>query len=158
MQDTHKSGAAIIKPIPAVNGVILNARREVLLTRRSPKVREPGKWCLPGGHLDGGEDWRTAVRRELQEEIGVKVTKECLLGIYSDPELTVTQEILRDGYRGQFLVASFLILSYEGEVTPNEEVDQWGWFAADKLPEPILKSHPIRVYDALEFSGEAFIR
>ena len=46
---------AEIVPIASVNGVIFNPQREVLLTRRSAIVREPGKWCLPGGHLEIGE-------------------------------------------------------------------------------------------------------
>ncbi len=147
-----------IKPIPAVNGVIFNENLEVLLTRRSPSCREPGKWCLPGGHLDGGEDWRTALRREIKEEIGLEVYEEKLIGIYSDPSLTVTVEVLQEGYHGQFVVACFLITSLEGDITPNEEVDLWDWFAIDNLPEPILKSHPIRILDAYQFQGEPFIR
>ncbi len=151
-------GLAEIKPIPAVNGVIFNSKREVLLTRRSPLIREPGKWCLPGGHLDGGEDWQSAIRRELKEEIGIDVRAEKLVGIYSDPKLTVTLEVLANGFHGQFVVASFLVTRYEGEITPNHEVDLWDWFPVDQLPEPILKSHPIRIQDAYRFTGETFIR
>jgi ADP-ribose pyrophosphatase YjhB (NUDIX family) len=147
-----------IVPIPAVNGVVFNEARKVLLTRRSQKVREPGKWCLPGGHLDGGEDWRTAMRREMKEETGLTVTSDVLIGIYSDPTLTVTQEKLPDGYFGQFVVASFLITKYDGEVIPNDEVDEWDWFDINQLPAPILKSHPIRVVDAFKFAGEVFVR
>jgi ADP-ribose pyrophosphatase YjhB (NUDIX family) len=148
----------LIKPVPAVNGIIINEKREVLLTRRSPIVREPGKWCIPGGHLDGGEDWRNAVRRELNEEVGITVTEEKLVGVYSDPSLTVTAEVLKDGFHAQFVVASFLITRYEGTIKVNEEVDLWGWFSFDALPTPILKSHPIRIRDALDFTGEAFVR
>lgn len=149
---------APIKPVAAVNGVILNSRRQILLTRRSPSIREPGKWCLPGGHLDGGESWQTAVRRELNEEIGITVLAEKLVGIYSDPALTVTTEVLPGGYHGQFVVATFLITQYEGEIIPNQEVDLWDWFSLDALPTPIIVSHPIRMKDALEFTGEAFVR
>lgn len=149
---------AEIRPLPAVNGVIFNERREVLLTKRSALVREPGKWCLPGGHLDGGEDWVTAVRRELREEVGIEVTAEKLVGIYSDPKLTVTENILPGGYHGHFIVASFLVTAYSGEIVPNQEVAEWAWFDIERLPEPILKSHPIRVRDAYQFKGEVFVR
>ncbi len=147
-----------IVPIPAVNGVVFNEAREVLMTRRSPKVREPGKWCLPGGHLDGGEDWRTAMRREMKEETGLTVISDALFGIYSDPKLTVTTELLPGGYHGQFIVAAFLITEYEGELIPNDEVDLWGWFNVNELPTPILKSHPIRALDAFQFNGNVFVR
>ncbi|NWG14400.1 MAG: NUDIX hydrolase [Acidobacteria bacterium] len=147
-----------IRPIPAVNAVIVNGESKVLLTRRSSRVREPGKWCLPGGHLDGGEDWIAALRREVREETGLSVLREELIGIYSDPELTVSTEPSADGWHGQYVVACFLVRSYEGEVAPNAEVCEWGWFSADDLPSPMLVSHPIRIRDAFRFDGTAFVR
>ena len=147
-----------IVPVPAVNGAVFNKRGKILLTRRAPAIRAPGKWCLPGGRLDGGERWQTALRRELLEEVGVKVLEETLIGIYSDPQLTVTQNPLPEGYYGQFVVASFLIKKYEGEIIPNEEVDRWDWFSLEALPEPMLRSHPVRIRDAFNYVGQVFIR
>ncbi len=150
--------SAAIVPVPAVNAAVFNSKREILLTRRSHAVRESGKWCLPGGHFEPGELWQTAVEREVQEEVGLKVESLKLVGVYSDPELTVTAEPVSNGRRAQFIVALFLITQYSGEIRPNEEVDAWDWFPVDRLPAPILKSHPIRVLDAHAFKGEAFIR
>jgi 8-oxo-dGTP pyrophosphatase MutT (NUDIX family) len=147
-----------IVPVPAVNGAVFDRHRRILLTRRSPRVREPGKWCLPGGHLETGESWATAMARELEEEVGLRVRTPRLYGIYSDPALTVTQERVPEGYYAQFVCAAFLVTDFENEVTPNDEVDQWDWFTADRLPEPMLKSHPIRVRDAFAFTHEVFIR
>jgi len=147
-----------IRPIPAVNAIILNQSGLLLLTRRSAKVREPGKWCLPGGHLEGGEDWISALRREVLEEVGLRVGGQKLVGIYSDPNVTIAADPLSDGYQGQYVVASFLVTDYDGEVTPNHEVDEWGWFSFDQLPNPMLRSHPIRVEDARSFCGEVFVR
>lgn len=149
---------APILPVPAVNAAIFNAERKILVTRRSPTVREPGKWCLPGGHIEFGEQWVPAMRREVAEETGLVVKTEKLVGLYSDPELTVTKEVLGGGMRRQFVVVLFLVPQFEGEVTPNDEVDLWDWFALDELPEPILKSHPVRIRDAFAFRGEAFVR
>ncbi len=148
----------VIRPVPAVNAAILDAHGRILLTRRSPIVREPGKWCLPGGHLDGGEDWRGALSREVLEETGLRVIAEQLYGIYSDPELTISAAPSAEGWHGQYVVACFLVLEYEGTVTPNREVDEWGWFDPDALPSPMLKSHPVRIRDAVRFRGEVFVR
>jgi 8-oxo-dGTP pyrophosphatase MutT (NUDIX family) len=148
-----------IIPIPAVNTAIFNENNEILLTRRSSTVREPGKWCLPGGHLEVGEFWLDGAVRETQEEVGIRVNQAVLCGIYSDPKLTVSQDVINpEGFHGQFVVALFKVLSYEGKIAPNDEVDDWDWFSPDNLPDPILKSHPIRVQDAFHFNGKVFVR
>lgn len=147
-----------IVPIPAVNAAVFNARGEILLTRRSNKVREPGKWVLPGGHVEAGEDWATANIREVQEETGLTVRSQILMGLYSDPAVTVTQEVLAAGYRGQFVVAVYHVTQFEGDLAPIEEVDDWGWFTLDRLPTPMLQSHPARIADAFQFNGKVFLR
>lgn len=147
-----------IVPYPAVNVAIVSPDGKILLTRRSAVIREPGKWCLPGGHLDGGESWVDAVRRETREEVGLEIVSERLVGLYSDPALTVTEQPLEKGHHGQFVVALFLVTEFRGEVRPSHEVDAWEWFSPERLPSPMIKSHPIRVEDAFRFEGEVFVR
>lgn len=49
--------------------------------------RDNGKWALPGGIVDWGEDIPTAVKRELAEETGLKLVKiRRLVGVYSAPD------------------------------------------------------------------------
>lgn len=148
-----------IVPYAAVNASIFNSDGKILITRRDARIREGGKWCLPGGHLDGGEDWVSAVRREILEETGLIVREERLIGIYSDPELTVTDVPLADrGHHAQFLVVLFMITKWEGTVKRTNEVATWDWFGPESLPSPIIKSHPIRIQDAFAFNGQVFVR
>lgn len=148
----------MIVPIPAVNAAIFNPHGEILLTRRSDKVREPGKWVLPGGHVEKGETWAAANRREVEEETGLKVISQQLMGLYSDPNLTVTAELLPAGHHGQFVVVVYKVTVYEGDIDCNHEVDEWDWFASGNLPDPMLKSHPVRIADAFRFRGEVYLR
>jgi len=53
--------------------VVFHPDGRVLLQRRSSqKDIQPGKWdTAVGGHLDPGEDFETAARREMSEELGI---------------------------------------------------------------------------------------
>ncbi|NJR24759.1 MAG: NUDIX hydrolase [Richelia sp. CSU_2_1] len=55
----------------------------IVLIRR----RDNGRWGLPGGMVDWGEDITTTVRRELTEETGLELVKiRRLVGVYSAPD------------------------------------------------------------------------
>ncbi len=61
---------------------VLPDGRIVLIQRR-----DNGKWGLPGGMVNWGEDIATTVERELKEETGLELTKiRRLVGVYSSPE------------------------------------------------------------------------
>ncbi|HBB31652.1 MAG TPA: NUDIX hydrolase [Cyanobacteria bacterium UBA8803] len=56
---------------------------QIVLVRR----RDNGKWALPGGIVDWGQDIPTTVQRELVEETGLELSKICrLVGVYSAPD------------------------------------------------------------------------
>lgn len=57
----------------AVHILVFNRNRDCLLQKRSMlKDKHPGVWdSSAAGHLDAGEDYATAARRELQEELGI---------------------------------------------------------------------------------------
>jgi 8-oxo-dGTP diphosphatase len=52
-------------------GVLCRADGAYLLTTRPPGKAYAGYWEFPGGKLEAGEGVEQALRRELQEEIGV---------------------------------------------------------------------------------------
>ena len=61
--------------------VILNDQGRCLLIRRSMSSKgSPGKWDLPGGKIDPGEAFETALAREVSEETGLTITIRRVLG------------------------------------------------------------------------------
>ena len=73
-------------PYLTVDGIVEIYLKEalagiVLIERKNP----PFGTALPGGFVDIGECVEDALKREMREEIGLNVTIERLLGIYSDP-------------------------------------------------------------------------
>lgn len=62
-------------PIHVVAGVIVNQAGEVLLALRPKDKHQGGLWEFPGGKVEPGEAALVALKRELQEELGIAVTQ-----------------------------------------------------------------------------------
>lgn len=63
-------------PEPIVGGLILNKKGELLLVK-SPKWLD--RYSVPGGHIEVGEDFATALKREVKEEVGLDIEVKDLL-------------------------------------------------------------------------------
>lgn len=71
--DRPREGGADRKIVDVAVGVLIQPNGDFLLTSRpSGKVYE-GYWEFPGGKLEAGETVEQALRRELQEEIGITI-------------------------------------------------------------------------------------
>lgn len=96
---------------------------KIVLIQRS----DTGKWGLPGGMIDWGEDIPNAASRELKEETGLNLIKiKRLMGVYSDPH--------RDPRLHS--ISILLEADVEGEFDPEDklEVMQVKAFDKDELP------------------------
>ena len=88
-------------PIVGTTIIPLLPDGRIVLIQRS----DSGKWGLPGGMVDWGEDIPAATIRELKEETGLNVIKiRRLVGVYSAPDrdprihsISVLIEVEADG-------------------------------------------------------------
>ncbi len=74
---------------PAAVALIITANEEgeacFLITRRTSRLKNhAGQWALPGGRLDEGETPIEAALRETDEEIGLELEPENVLGLLDD--------------------------------------------------------------------------
>jgi len=66
-------------------GVILDADRNVLITRRAEHAHQGGLWEFPGGKVETGEMPLSALMRELHEELGIVIGRtSALLEVHHD--------------------------------------------------------------------------
>jgi 8-oxo-dGTP pyrophosphatase MutT (NUDIX family) len=56
-----------------------------LITRRTRKLRaHPGQWALPGGRIEPDETPERTALRELDEEVGLRLDEDAVLGVLDD--------------------------------------------------------------------------
>lgn len=74
------AAAAVVLAVAEKDG-----RQGIWLCKRPPTMRRhAAQFALPGGRLDPGEDHITAGLRELDEELGVQLPPESVLGTLDD--------------------------------------------------------------------------
>ena len=66
-----REGGPSRKIVEVAVGVLIRPDGQFLLTSRPPGKVYEGYWEFPGGKLEPGESVEHALRRELQEEIGI---------------------------------------------------------------------------------------
>jgi 8-oxo-dGTP diphosphatase len=87
-----------------VAGGLFDATGRVLIAQRPPGSHMAGRWEFPGGKIDNGESELQALRRELTEELGIKlIAAELMLQLTHEyPERRVE-------------LSMWLVTAYEGE-------------------------------------------
>lgn len=101
----------------------------VLVVRRGTKPFQ-GRWALPGGFVEPGEDLATAAARELHEETGVSPNRVRLtqIGAYGGPK--------RDP-RGRVVSVAFLAgISWTVEVEGADDADEALWMPVSEARKP----------------------
>lgn len=109
-------------------GVLCVRDDRVLLVRRGMDP-ERGRWALPAGFLDSGEDPRAAARREVAEETGVDVTVGEVLDVFGTAPL--------------FLL--FRAAWVAGEPVAGDDAEDAAFFARDELPDLAFESTLVAV-------------
>lgn len=123
--------------------VVLNKQNKIFVGKRKDN---PGdKWQMPQGGVDEGEDYITAMKRELLEETSIQnidIIKEIdKIYKYELPE-NLVGIIWKGKYRGQkqkWFITRFL--GEEKEInlnTKHAEFIDWKWIEPKLLPEVIV--------------------
>ena len=123
--------------------ILLNNENKIFVGKR--KDNPVDKWQMPQGGVDEGEDFHTAMKRELHEETSIKNIK-IIKEINQLYEYELPKDLIGIIWKGKFrgqkqkwFIAKFL--GNENEInlnTKQPEFIEWKWIDAEKLPEVIV--------------------
>ena len=123
--------------------IVLNKQNKIFVGKRKDN---PGdKWQMPQGGVDEGEDYITAMRRELREETSIQnieIIKEIEKIYQYELPANLVGIIWKGKYRGQkqkWFITRFL--GEEKEInlnTKHPEFIDWKWIEPKLLPEVIV--------------------
>ena len=127
-----------------VGAIVLNEKNKVFVGKR--KDNPVNKWQMPQGGVNEGEKLIDAMKRELEEETGIKnikILKE--IEGWSEYELpnNLLGKIWKGKYRGQkqkWFIVRFL--GNDNEVNLKKykpEFIEWQWLEIENLPEVIVE-------------------
>lgn len=108
----------VVSVIPERDGA--DGQRRLLLMRRALEPRR-GFWTPPGGFVELGESTEEAALREGEEEVGLPLELEGLLGVYSRPAVGLVVVV----YRARAL---------REEPSLGVEALEARWFTAEAIP------------------------
>jgi ADP-ribose pyrophosphatase YjhB (NUDIX family) len=121
----------------AVSAIVFDSQRRILLVRQGLKRHD---WELPGGKVKKRESPTEALVREVREETGLAVMPERLIGIFF-----IRQELFYD-----FVIACRLVEPQQKPTPRPPEIVECGFFATDRLPQPIRPFTVQRIQDVVD--------
>jgi 8-oxo-dGTP pyrophosphatase MutT (NUDIX family) len=119
-------------------GMVIDAQGRVFLIQHSYVAG----WHLPGGGVENGESFRTALARELMEEGNIVVTGEpALHGIFFNSRASPRDHV------ALFIVRDF---RQDAEPKPNGEIVAHGFFSPDALPPETSRATRARIAEVFD--------
>jgi len=113
-----------------VGGLILSNDNEILLVQRNEPNHKiyDGKWCIPGGHLEFGDDPKERLTKKMKEELNIEIEitqdKPYIASLLFDMKKVI--------YHGLFLGYSCHIIKGEPKIN-NEENRNFKWVKPGKI-------------------------
>jgi 8-oxo-dGTP diphosphatase len=124
--ETPAQGQQVITACAFIHQTIDGITKVFLPKRADTKKFLPGKYEIPGGHIDYGEDIRAGLMREVKEELGANVTLGDPFAVF-----TYTNEI--KGSHSIEVVYFAQLTGNANDITIDaDDHSACGWFTEDE--------------------------
>ncbi|MEV7566363.1 NUDIX hydrolase [Streptomyces tanashiensis] len=133
--------------VPSVTVVVRDGDGRLLLIHKT----DNDLWALPGGGHDIGERIGDTAVREVEEETGIQVEVDSIVGLYTDPEHVLAYD---DGEVRQQFSICFRAHPVGGSLRTSSESKEVRWVDPADLDD--LDIHPsmrLRIRHGLDESG-----
>lgn len=135
--------------VPSVTAVVCDEAGRLLIIHKT----DNDLWALPGGGHDIGERIGDTVVREVEEETGIRVEVDGIVGLYTDPEHVLAYD---DGEVRQQFSICFRAHPVGGALRTSSESKEVRWINPTDLDD--LDIHPsmrLRIRHGLDQSRTA---
>lgn len=114
------------QPVVGVGAIVLNQGRMLLEKRKNEPGK--GKWSIPGGVVELGEDLLQSVIREVKEETGLDVAVSGLIDVVDSISFDE-----KDAVKYHFVIIDYLVDVKKGEPEPASDADELRWVPFDEI-------------------------
>lgn len=122
-----------VSPFPCVDIAVLKGKK--LLLARKP---HEDQWRFPGGHVEPGENYEEAAKRELHEEVGQDLETSSLRYLGSYPVDDWRYDKLQESVSTALFVCDHVF----GHPDPDDDIEECGWFDIKGLDDDdIVEAH-----------------
>ena len=113
-------------PVVGIGAVIVNQGKIALIKRgNEPSI---GKWTIPGGLVELGENLETTVIRETKEEVCLDVENPILIGVVDNVDLDE-----RGNVKYHYVIIDYLVHVKSGTIQAASDAAELRWVPFDEV-------------------------
>jgi ADP-ribose pyrophosphatase YjhB (NUDIX family) len=120
-----------VRPLVGAGALILGDGR-LLLIRRGAQPGQ-GKWSIPGGLVELGENVQDAMIRETKEEVGLDVEAVKLMDVFDSVTLDDQGRV-----QYHFVVVNYLARIVGGTVRTTSDISEARWVPVEEVEKFVL--------------------
>jgi len=135
------------QPLVGVGAVVVCSNKILLEKRKNEPGK--GKWSIPGGIAELGEDTEQTAIREVKEETNLTVEKPGLIDVVNDVELDKNGKVKYD-----FVIIDYFVRLKGGRLKASSDAAELRWVKLDDVESYVLtntfREFFIRNYEKLK--------